>query len=542
MGIQSAQIKADSNSAQDKKMFSLQVLRGIAAVCIVIYHLKGYTTIVWGKGETAFSFIPTVTGSGVLLFFCISGFLMAYLLMNNNKDFLKKRFLRIYPPYFLAVTLVILTKILLFNTYSINNLGRALTLLPFGGGSYVLNLEWTLIYEVFFYLVCSIFAVKKLNKFYPYFLAFWAVVVTLGIYYFRIPTVALSNIKIIFFAGYNYFFIAGGLAYFLHCKIKKINLQKNIRILLIIVFIGAFVICYENIFEFPASVMKYSFPVYSILIAGILLLAIDIPVKGNSFFVRLGDYSYGMYLIHAQVFWTIMTLYKNIGYSMSVGVGGIALICALVVGWNFGKFEVWLHGKLRKMKWNLSTMQKRKIIIVGLLCIVWIGIFILNSTGITGMRANTLSSVQQAETSKTVPGKKEPVVKVIENAEFDGSKVIKRKEISGWVDFISANIIEKKATLELKGWTVDTEKLTVPKQVVAVSDGEILDARLSWYQRQGVADLFKTNAVQNCGWSLNIKGEALKEGTNKIVIYALLDNGNWISLKVKEPIEVNVRN
>lgn len=65
-------------------------------------------------------------------------------------------------------------------------------------------------------------------------------------------------------------------------------------------------------------------------------------------------------------------------------------------------------------------------------------------------------------------------------------------------------------------------------------------AQLSWHQRQGVADLFKTNAVQNCGWKLNIKGEALKVGTNQIEAYALLEDGNWISLKVKELIEVKV--
>lgn len=361
MEIKTAEIDARINPAQDGRLYSLQILRGIAAVCIVIYHLKGYTTIVWGKGQTAFSFIPSVMSSGVQLFFCISGFLMAYLLMNNSTNFLKKRFLRIYPPYLTAVTLVILTKIFFFDTFSINNLGRALTLLPFGGGSYVLNLEWTLIYEVFFYFVCSIFSVRNLSKFYPYFLVLWAVVVTVGTYYFRIPTEALPNIKIIFFAVHNYFFIAGGLIYFLHCKIKgRIHLQKAIRISFIFVLIGILVICYENVFVIPALVAKYRFPVYAMLIAGTLLLAIDIPVKENSFFIKLGDYSYGMYLIHAQVIFIIMTLFKNKGYSMSVGVGGVALLGALVIGWNFGKFEVWMHGKLRKMKWNASTCKNRK--------------------------------------------------------------------------------------------------------------------------------------------------------------------------------------
>lgn len=78
--------------------YSLQILRGIAALMVVIYHVKGYTNIVGNYPDNLFNYIPQIFGLGAPLFFCISGYVMAMLIESSYPNFLYKRFMRIYPP------------------------------------------------------------------------------------------------------------------------------------------------------------------------------------------------------------------------------------------------------------------------------------------------------------------------------------------------------------------------------------------------------------------------------------------------------------
>jgi exopolysaccharide production protein ExoZ len=86
---------------------------------------------------------------------------MAWLVDSDSDRFLSRRLVRIYPTYWLAVALTLIGKVALFGTVAIPGLVGAvgaLSLLPFAGKvSYVLSVEWTLVYEVFFYAVCAPF-------------------------------------------------------------------------------------------------------------------------------------------------------------------------------------------------------------------------------------------------------------------------------------------------------------------------------------------------------------------------------------------------
>lgn len=75
---------------------------------------------------------------------------MARLIDIGYKNFLIRRLLRIYPSYIIAVVLVVFIKVAIFESVTQPNLLKPLTLLPFGNIQYVLNVEWTLIYNFFF--------------------------------------------------------------------------------------------------------------------------------------------------------------------------------------------------------------------------------------------------------------------------------------------------------------------------------------------------------------------------------------------------------
>lgn len=100
-----------------------------------------------------FNRVPLIFVQGAFWFFEISGFIMAYLTDRNlNKNFLLQRVVRIYPPYFLAIATSIVLSAVFLGDYTVSwwDLVRALTLLPLGQIQYVLPVEWSLTYEIFF--------------------------------------------------------------------------------------------------------------------------------------------------------------------------------------------------------------------------------------------------------------------------------------------------------------------------------------------------------------------------------------------------------
>lgn len=118
-----------SNHYKTKDLATITYLRGIAAFGVVLYHVRTDLWIGWkstwlrtdiGPWDKIFSILSFPTafmGSGVLLFFLISGFCIAlpYVVTSprvvNWRAYSVRRFFRIYPPYFAAIVLTLLTEI-----------------------------------------------------------------------------------------------------------------------------------------------------------------------------------------------------------------------------------------------------------------------------------------------------------------------------------------------------------------------------------------------------------------------------------------------
>lgn len=145
---------------------NLNSLRGIAAVMVIISHLQG-------DSKTLFAF-ENFGGLGVTIFFILSGFLIAYLLLMekekffniNIKDFYFRRMLRIWPLYFLilffvyAIVPIVFThyyngeinrfsiKSLLMNIFFLTNITLIMKLTPL-----VIRVIWSIGIEEQFYLM-----------------------------------------------------------------------------------------------------------------------------------------------------------------------------------------------------------------------------------------------------------------------------------------------------------------------------------------------------------------------------------------------------
>jgi len=140
-----------------KKLEGIQILRGYAAILVVVTHL-------WSVGvvSSALKF-SRVGGLGVDIFFVISGFIMCYSLRDrisssDSVQFLKNRALRVYPIYLLVLAPFLGQYLNQFTT-SVDPLmiiGNLLLSPSFSGGSeyrMLIGPAWTLTYELFFYML-----------------------------------------------------------------------------------------------------------------------------------------------------------------------------------------------------------------------------------------------------------------------------------------------------------------------------------------------------------------------------------------------------
>lgn len=124
---------------------SLQVLRFIAAAGVVYYHTHVE---------------PSFGGAGVDIFFVLSGFIIAMLMAKGSTptDFARGRITRVVPLYWaitLALFFVVLLRPSLFHTSTADPAHLARSLL-FIEHTPLLQVGWTLNYEMFFYALATL--------------------------------------------------------------------------------------------------------------------------------------------------------------------------------------------------------------------------------------------------------------------------------------------------------------------------------------------------------------------------------------------------
>ena|ERR1700744_4876850 len=166
------------------KLESIQILRGVAACVVVFCHFSeamldyGYHS----KSFIASSRLYVLGGSGVDVFFIISGFIMYYTQYNKIidftisrgtiiKNFIIHRFKRIYPTYWIWTTLLVMLWLFHFalknHYFSFLQLVFSYALIPSVDNSVlshpILNQGWTLIYEIYFYVVFALAILFRKN-------------------------------------------------------------------------------------------------------------------------------------------------------------------------------------------------------------------------------------------------------------------------------------------------------------------------------------------------------------------------------------------
>lgn len=159
----------------DARLLSVQALRAIAALLVVSVHSIDAAELYSSPRQSRFFHWGNYGACGVDIFFAISGFIVSQVavrLADRNpeaspamaRQFLTRRITRIYPLYWILTAVVI----------AMEELGRhhtewhsfhwlpTLLLLPSLhalGNSPALSLGWSLMFEMYFYLILTVFMV-----------------------------------------------------------------------------------------------------------------------------------------------------------------------------------------------------------------------------------------------------------------------------------------------------------------------------------------------------------------------------------------------
>lgn len=294
------------------------MLRGIAAICVVYYHMAGQQIQAIGPNPVKDLWVlagPWNQGyAGVDLFFVISGFIMVYVTRNTGRSlsdvgqFLYKRVVRIYPLWWVFASIMGLYYFLAHGMWGAPSLQgltapaigyfvKSLLLIPQNIFP-VLGLGWSLIHEMQFYIIFATFLLAP-RRWLPFLLAVWATANFVG--HFAFWDDGNPAVKLVF-SLLSLEFIAGGFTAML--ILKGIVFKPKWAVM-----IGGACVVAALWFYTDKSLSMSSWGRVAVFTVPFALVTYGLVTLENlgvftpaRWLEVLGDWSYSLYLSHYLVF------------------------------------------------------------------------------------------------------------------------------------------------------------------------------------------------------------------------------------------------
>jgi len=326
---------------EKRRFLELDVLRGIAVLIVLLFH---YTTKYNEVFNTELmSLLEFKYGHyGVHLFFIISGYVI-FLTINkikSGKEFIVKRFLRLYPTFWLCLIFTFLITSFFsgiprfqrtFYEFFVN-----FSMVPsYFGIRKIDGVYWSLLYELeFYFFMYILYLFKKLNKI-ELINFVWLIVSFIVLLFFD-----SSKLKILLIADYSFLFIAGINFYRLRNQNRIINHIQIICCFLFIVYFGEL----EEFFFTGLFFMAFYFIVYGKMIF----------LSKFKIFIFLGYISYPLYLIHQFFGMSIIHKINSFGINNYFVLLVSPLLLSVVLSWLItkqfeGKLLVVLRNKMKRL-------------------------------------------------------------------------------------------------------------------------------------------------------------------------------------------------
>lgn len=307
------------------KLESIQMLRAVAALAVVFFHIPLFRNGNWG----------------VDIFFVISGFIMALVTAQSSSYFFTKRVIRVVPLYWLGTLCVfavalVLPSMLDNTTADVPGMLKSLFFIPYQKGEYVqplLYLGWTLNFEMFFYAVFALsMAISHRHRLLVCSSLLMALVLLGELVTFETLLARFYTQQIIaeFVLGMGCYAVYARTAAW-----RAAGPRKGVRALLILVGLAALVYMpfAGDLAESLGRGVAWGIP------AAVLFLAMVHGLSGvrlPALLVLIGDASYSLYLFHPyvlKVFNKIFHVFDAPGLLAYLMVPvSIGLCCVVAVG------------------------------------------------------------------------------------------------------------------------------------------------------------------------------------------------------------------
>lgn len=337
-----------STGTQRDSLTTIQAGRAVAALLVVLFHLSMIFPEYWGydPAHGAFQF----GHSGVQFFFVLSGFIIFYIhrpdIGSRGRvwNYLKKRFVRIYPVYWVVLGAVIPVLFLVpsFGTAAQRQWSVVLseiTLLRFDAllpstwhtaneiKQTIVPVSWTLFHEMLFYLM---FAIVIRNR-------------SLGV--LAIGAWLVSSLVVLFFGGAIYpikfllsplhLLFAMGLAACWFVQEHKVRLPALWAIGGVFIYLAVGTTDEDT----PSWTLSNTYSVVygissSMAIAGLATLEQQGRIAAGRLLRLLGDASYSIYLVHFTMFSAMAKAFERLGlvHVMSPALWYVAMFATACFG------------------------------------------------------------------------------------------------------------------------------------------------------------------------------------------------------------------
>ncbi len=300
-----------------QQLNSLQLYRGIASILVVLHHGNiildrelhqngSFSLFHWGW-------------VGVDFFFVLSGFIIFYIHQTDLgqpqrfRSFITKRFLRIYPLYWLilfgkiAISMLSDRQSVLYQT-SLAQFAQAILLVPQAKANLenFIGVSWTLTYEVFFYLIFGLLILLK-SKICQPLIIIWMMGIILNL--FQLLPIQGSLLPEFIFNARNLEFGFGcGAAYI----VSKQTVPYGKTFTYAALGILALAIINTKYQQFDVSgispAIAYGIP-FAILIIGSVQIEKNTTLPIPPVLIYLGNASYSIYLTHGFFINNITRIY-----------------------------------------------------------------------------------------------------------------------------------------------------------------------------------------------------------------------------------------
>jgi len=265
--------------------------------------------------------------------------------VKNAKDFYIKRIARITPLYILAL---ILTSLCLIDQFSITHFLESLFFIQAWIPQDALTLNfpgWSLSVEMFFYLLFPfIFPLISSNKKIPFII--WGVsnlaIVILCFGFNQDNTIINQFTKYFPLLHLNQFLIGITAGFFYLKGIKKNNALFIFSFLFLIIYLPL-------ISQGTLPTLHHDgllAPIFALLIVGATSSTSFIKkILTNPFFIKMGNASYGMYILQFPIYYITYKIYKTLNIYSYLGEEGrfytYLIVLILIAFLSSITFEIW---------------------------------------------------------------------------------------------------------------------------------------------------------------------------------------------------------